>query len=54
MSKSLDPRHSREAPDTPDGMAGVVGPQGWLSRQQADHLFRAVVGDGRHLAETIW
>ncbi len=51
---SLDARHSLEAPDTPEGMAEVVGPQGWMSRDDAGRLFRSVVRNGSHLAETIW
>ena len=51
---SLDPQHSVEAPDTPDGMAQVVGPRGWTSRDEAARLFRTIVKDGKHLAETIW
>ena len=51
---SLDAQHTLEAPDTPEGMAQVVGPHGWLSREEAARRFRAICRDGRHLAETIW
>ena len=51
---SLDAQHSVEAPDTPDGMVHVVGPRGWKSRDEAARLFRSIVKDGKHLAETIW
>ena len=51
---SLDAQHSVEALDTPEGMAQVVGPQGWVSRDEAARVFRSIVKEGKHLAETIW
>jgi hypothetical protein len=51
---SLDPRHSSEADDTPEGMAEVVGPRGWRSREDAARLFKHMVNGERHLAETLW
>ena len=51
---SLDPQHTFEAEDTPAGMAEVVGPRGWRSRDDAAQLFKAMVGGERHLAETLW
>ena len=51
---SLDPQHSHEAEDTPEGMLRVVGPRGWRSREEADRLFGAMVGGERKLAETLW
>ena len=51
---SLDPQHSLEAEDTPEGMAQVVGPRGWRSRDDAAKLFKHMVNGERHLAETLW
>ena len=51
---SLDPQHTLEAEDTPEGMAQVVGPRGWRSRDEAARLFKHMVNGERHLAETLW
>ena len=51
---SLDPQHTFEAEDTPGGMAQVVGPRGWRSRDEAAQLFKHMVSGERHLAETLW
>ena len=51
---SLDPQHSAEAEDTLHGMAKVVSPRGWRSREEAARLFRAMVSGEAHLARTLW
>lgn len=51
---SLDPKHSHEAGDTPEGMAAVVGPRGWRSHADARRIFDHMVRGERHLAETLW
>ncbi len=51
---SLDPQHSAEAEDSPAGIAAVIGPRGWRSRDDAARLFRAMVSGERHYAETLW
>jgi hypothetical protein len=51
---SLDPQHSHEAEDTPEGMLRVVGPRGWRSREAADRLFNVMVRGERKLAEMLW
>ena len=51
---SLDPTHSAEAQDTPEGMLQVVSPRGWKSREDAARLFRAMARGEAHLAETLW
>lgn len=41
-------------PDTPDGMARLVEPDGWRDEAQARAVFAEVTGSGEHLARTIW
>lgn len=45
------PRHA--APDTPDGMASVVG-RGWMDFAHATALFRQMVDGDEHYSQTLW
>jgi len=51
---SLDPHHAAEAKDGPAGMAAVVGPRGWKSRDDAQRLFDHMVRGEQELAERLW
>lgn len=45
------PRH--EAPDTPEGMAAVVG-HSWMDRDHAIALFKQMVEGEEHYGEMLW
>lgn len=46
------PRH--EAPDTPEGMAEVVGAKGWSDYAGAMTRFRLMVDTEERYGETLW
>ena len=51
---SLHPKARREGPDTPDGIAQVVGPDGWSDATEAEERFAEMCRRERRYAEKIW
>ena len=50
----LAPGARREAPETPEGMAEVVGPAGWTGEGEARRLLQEVTSRGNELSRRIW
>ena len=44
----------REAHDTGQGMAKVIGDEGWMDEDAARRGFRAIVDEEVHWAEVLW
>ena len=51
---SLHARKRREAPDTPDGVAQVVGEDGWSQLAEAEERFAKMCRRERRYAERLW
>ncbi|SOD92136.1 hypothetical protein [Caenispirillum bisanense] len=51
---SLHGRDRAAEPDTPEGMARLVEPDGWRDETQARAVFDEVVKGGDDLAREIW
>ncbi len=45
---------SEGAPDTPQGVATVTGPEDWTDRETAEARWTDVTNRGEDLARTIW
>lgn len=50
---SLHPERRREAPDTPDGIAQVVGDDGWRPPAEAEARFARMCRSERRYAEKL-
>ncbi len=50
---SLHSHARHEAPDTPEGMAAVVG-NGWCERKQAAERFLDMLRREKHYSEILW
>lgn len=51
---SLRARERREAPDTPEGVARVVGDDGWTDPAEAEDRFARMCRRERRYAERLW
>jgi hypothetical protein len=51
---SLHGHDRREAPDGEDGMARVVGDDGWFGEAEARHCFDEAVKGGEGYSRIIW
>jgi hypothetical protein len=51
---SLHAHARREAPDTPEGVAHVVGEDGWAEAAAAEDRFAKMCRRERRYAERIW
>ncbi len=51
---SLDPMNRHEAEDTPDGMACVVGDDGWRDEDRAWRRFNAMLHTEDRYSKIIW
>lgn len=51
---SLHARDRNGQPDTPDGMARLVEPDGWRDENEARAKFAEITREGDDLAKEIW
>ncbi|MGE5503571.1 MAG: hypothetical protein ACM31L_04025 [Actinomycetota bacterium] len=51
---SLDPHHSRSAPDCAEGIEQVIGPNGWRDESTARREFADAVDGERYYSQVIW
>ena len=51
---SVDPHHTRCAPDNAAGIHCVVAETGWMSKPDARRQFNNLVSAGQRLARKIW
>lgn len=51
---SLHPERRRTAPDTADGIAQVVGDDGWCEPAEAEDRFAKMCRRERRYAERLW
>lgn len=51
---SLHGHHRREGPDTEEGMACVVGPDGWCDERCARRCFDGAVKGELYLKQMLW
>jgi hypothetical protein len=51
---SLHASERREGPDTPEGVAHVVGEDGWRAAAEAEDRFAKMCRRGRRYAERLW
>lgn len=51
---SVHGHERREAVDDPDGMARVVGDDGWFDEESARHRFDDAVEGGQRYARIVW
>lgn len=51
---SLHGHHRREAPDSEEGMAQVVGDDGWFDEEAARSCFESAAGGEDYYRQRIW
>ncbi|EKV32437.1 hypothetical protein C882_2516 [Caenispirillum salinarum AK4] len=51
---TVHPREREAEPDTPEGMARLVEPDGWQDPAEARAKFAEITREGEELAKEIW
>jgi hypothetical protein len=51
---SLHGHHRREAPDSEEGMARVIGSDGWFDEERARCCFNSAAGGETYYSQKIW